>query len=157
MATADASTTVVRCANCGANNRVDAGKVAQGFAAVCARCKAPLDGAGAGGSHPVEVTEGTFGEVVERSGVPVLVDLWAPWCGPCRMIAPVLEKLAGEFAGRAKVVKVNVDENPGLAARFRADAIPLLVIVKGGREVDRMVGVQPGPEIARRLAQAVGA
>ena len=109
-----------------------------------------------GGAHPVDVSDGTFGEVVERSALPVLVDLWAPWCGPCRMIAPVLEKLAGEFAGRVRFVKVNVDENQQTAARFRADAIPLLLILKEGREVDRIVGVQPAGEIRRRLEGVVG-
>ncbi len=153
MTAVNANENIVRCSNCGANNRVDAGKVAQGLAPVCARCKLPL----MGGAHPIDVTDGTFGEVVERSALPVLVDLWAPWCGPCRMIGPVLEKLAGEFAGRVRFVKVNVDENQRTAARFRADAIPLLLILKEGREVDRIVGVQPGPEIARRLNQILSA
>jgi thioredoxin len=83
--------------------------------------------------------------------VPVLVDAWAPWCAPCRMIAPVIDQLAAEMAGRVRVAKLNVDENPATAARFRLRSIPTLLILSGGREVDRIVGVQPKTEIARRL------
>ena len=83
--------------------------------------------------------------------MPVLLDLWAPWCGPCRMIAPVLESLASEWAGRVRIAKLNVDENPATASRFNARSIPLLVVIKDGREVDRIIGVQPREEIERRL------
>lgn len=100
---------------------------------------------------PIVVTESTFAEIVERSPVPVLIDLWAPWCGPCRMLAPALDQIAMSMAGRVRVAKVNVDENPRLAQRFDARSIPLLVIMKDGREVDRMVGVQPAQQIAQRL------
>ena len=81
----------------------------------------------------------------------VLVDLWAPWCAPCRAIAPVLEQLAKEFAGRLKVVKVNVDENPATAQRFQAFSIPTLVVIKNGRVVDRIVGALPKSELTVRL------
>jgi len=83
--------------------------------------------------------------------VAVLVDLWAPWCAPCRAIAPVLEQLAKEFAGRLKVVKVNVDENPATAQRFQAFSIPTLVVIKNGRVVDRIVGALPKSELTVRL------
>jgi thioredoxin 2 len=86
------------------------------------------------------------------ASVPVVVDLWAPWCGPCRMIAPVLESLAERHAGRLKVVKVNVDEEPALGARFRASSIPLLVVLRDGREVERIVGALPRPALEARLA-----
>jgi thioredoxin 2 len=86
------------------------------------------------------------------SSVPVVVDLWAPWCGPCRMIAPVLEDLAARHAGKVKVVKVNVDEEPQLGARFDARSIPLLVVLRDGREVDRIVGALPRPALEARLA-----
>jgi thioredoxin len=101
------------------------------------------------------VTDATFAADVERSPLPVLVDLWAPWCGPCRTVAPVLEELAGEMAGRLRVAKLNVDENPATAARFGVSSIPTLLLLKVGREIDRIVGAQPKPEIARRVERAI--
>src|ERR1700733_10094280 len=99
---------LIRCSACGATNRVPQEKLDQGFAPVCGRCKTPLSSS----SKPVSVTDTTFAEVVERSPLPVLLDMWAPWCGPCRMIAPVLDSLAVELAGRVRIAKLNVDENP---------------------------------------------
>jgi thioredoxin 2 len=84
-----------------------------------------------------------------------LLDLWAPWCGPCKMIAPVVEELAAEMAGRVRVAKLNVDENPATAARFNIRSIPALLILKAGREIDRIIGAQPKAEIIRRLKQVV--
>ena len=138
---------IIECGSCGAKNRVSADRIASGEMPVCGRCKAPLSIAAA----PIVVTESTFAEIVERSPVPVLIDLWAPWCGPCRMLTPALDQIAKSMAGRVRVAKVNVDENPRLAQRFDARSIPLLVIMKNGREVDRMVGVQPAQQIAQRL------
>lgn len=141
----------MRCTSCGAVNRVPLAKLRMGLRPRCGRCKAPLVAT----SRPVPVCDATFAAEVERSPIPVLVDLWAPWCGPCRMVAPVLDELAAEMAGRVKIAKVNVDENPGIASRFGARSIPTLVIVKNGREVDRLIGAQPKPEIARRLERAL--
>ena len=143
-------TQLIRCPSCGATNRVSQEakeKIEGGLAPVCGRCKAPLSA----DNRPVTVTDATFSAEVERSPVPVLLDLWAPWCGPCRMIAPVLESLASEWAGRVRIAKLNVDENPATASRFNARSIPLLVVIKDGREVDRIIGVQPREEIERRL------
>jgi thioredoxin 2 len=94
--------------------------------------------------------DATFTEETTAS-VPVVVDFWAAWCGPCRMISPVLEDLAKRHAGHLKVVKVDVDAHPGLAARFGAQSIPLLVVMRERREVDRIVGAMPGPALERRL------
>jgi thioredoxin 2 len=146
-----AETQLIRCPACGATNRVPRDKLDQGLQPVCGRCKAPLPVEG----KPLIVTDGTFPVDVERSPLPVLVDAWAPWCGPCRMIAPVIEELATRMAGRVRVAKLNVDENPMTAARFNLRSIPTLLVLKGGREIDRMVGVQPKEEIARRLERAI--
>jgi thioredoxin 2 len=140
-------TQLVRCPSCGATNRVPLDKVHQGLAPVCGRCKTPLPV----GAKPVTVTDETFAAEVERSPLPVLLDLWAPWCGPCRMIAPVIDELVGQMAGRVRFAKLNIDENPATAARFHVSSIPTLLVLKAGQEVDRLVGVQPKSEIVRRL------
>lgn len=142
---------LIRCPNCGATNRVPAEKIKQGLEPVCGRCKTPL----AVHAGPVTVTDATFANDVERSPQPVLLDLWAAWCGPCRMIAPVVEELAREMAGRVRVAKLNVDENPATANRFNVRSIPTLLVFKDGREIDRIVGAQPKAEIARRLEKVV--
>ena len=142
---------LIRCPACGANNRVPQEKLDQGLAPVCGRCKTPLSAS----DKPIVVTDATFSEVVERSPLPVLVDLWAPWCGPCRMIAPIVDNLAAELAGRVRVAKVNVDENPVTSDRFQIQSIPALLILKAGREVDRIVGAQPKSEIVRRLERVI--
>jgi thioredoxin 2 len=146
--------TAIRCASCGATNRVPRDKLAQGLAAKCGRCKQPLPGAAAA---PLVVTDATFAAEVERSPVPVLVDAWAAWCGPCRMLAPVVDELAAELAGQVRVAKLDVDKNPATASRFDIRSIPTLLVIAGGREVDRIVGVQPKHAIRARLDHAVTA
>jgi thioredoxin len=103
------------------------------------------------------LTDATFAAEVERSPLPLVVDMWAEWCGPCRMIAPMIDELAAEMAGRVRFAKLNVDENPATAARFDVRSIPALLVLKGGREVDRFVGARPKAEIAHRLRQWIGA
>jgi thioredoxin 2 len=91
-----------------------------------------------------------------HSPLPVLLDLWAAWCPPCRMIAPVIDQLAEELAGRVRVAKLNIDDNPMTAARFNVRSIPTLLLLRNGREIDRFVGAQSKAEIVRRLQLAVG-
>ena len=141
---------LVACPTCGATNRVPPDRVARGLAPVCGKCRAPLPV-----GKPQPVTDASFAQDVERSPLPVLVDAWAPWCGPCHMIAPVIDQLATELAGRIRVVKLNVDDNPRTAARFDLRSIPTLLVLRDGREVDRLVGVQPKQEIARRLERVL--
>jgi thioredoxin 2 len=97
-----------------------------------------------------DATDATLAGAVDTSSL-VLVDLWAPWCGPCRMVAPVLERLAERYAGRLKVVKVNVDENPRTAAMYDASSIPTLVMLRDGAVVGRVVGAQPEPVLAAQV------
>jgi thioredoxin 2 len=141
------SNPLIRCPACGASNRVPADKMALGLRPVCGRCKARLPAPAA----PVKVTDATFAAEVEQSPLPVVLDLWAAWCGPCRMLEPIIEELAGEMAGRLRFAKLNVDENPTTASRFNVRSIPTLLVLRGGREIDRIVGVQPKAEIVRRL------
>ena len=150
---------IVACRRCGAKNRVRESE-ARERQAVCGQCGAPLDAAGSSSaaqevdtSRPVTVTDATFRRVLTDAGSrPVLVDCWAPWCGPCRMIAPVLDQLAAESSGRYVIAKLNVDENPSTAAEFRIQSIPTLLIFRQGALADRMVGVQSKQAIAARLA-----
>jgi thioredoxin 2 len=143
---------MLRCTACGANNRVEREKLASGLQPVCGRCKQPLPV----DASPLTVTDASFASDVERSPLPVLVDMWAPWCGPCRMIAPALEELAIEMTGLVRIAKLNVDENPLTSERFAIRSIPALILFKDGREVDRMLGARPKAEIARRLEQLIG-
>lgn len=138
---------LIRCPNCGAGNRVPIEKLKLGMQPVCGRCKNRLPAE----TKPVIVTDATFAAEVERSPLPVLVDLWAPWCAPCRAVAPVIEELAREMAGRVRVAKMNVDENPATAARFQIQSIPTLLIFQDGREKERIIGVQPKAAIAQRV------
>ena len=101
------------------------------------------------------VTEETFDQEVLKAGLPVLVDFWAEWCGPCRMVAPIVEELATEYAGRVKVTKVDVDDNQRLAMRYSIMSIPTLGVFKGGELVDRIVGYMPKQELKRRLDGAI--
>ena len=138
---------VVACASCGAKNRVSLDSALQ-KQPVCGKCRAGLP---APAMDPVTVTDANFSQVVENAPVPVLLDLWAAWCGPCRMIAPTIEMLARELAGRVLVGKLDVDANQRTAAKFGVQGIPTLLILKNGREVDRLVGVQSRDAILKRL------
>ena len=131
------SSTKVECDNCGAKNRVPA--VAKGVPR-CAKCSTPL-------RWVVDANDDEFHAVVDESSLPVLVDVWAPWCGPCRMVSPALEKLAGELAGKVKLVKVNADDNPEVSRRFDVRSIPTLVILDHGEVVDKQIGALPAHQL----------
>jgi thioredoxin 2 len=124
---------IVTCPNCGKKNRVPAVK-SEGVPQ-CAICHAKLP-------WLVDVDAGIFDAAVDAS-VPVLVEMWAPWCGPCKMVAPAVEELARSHAGELKVVKLNIDNAPAIAARFGIQGIPALVLLRGGQEIDRLVGAAP--------------
>jgi thioredoxin 2 len=128
------------CQACGKKNRI---RPAERGSPHCGACGVPLP-------WLVNATDATFGHEA-RSSVSILVDLWAPWCGPCRVVGPILENLSREYAGRIKVVKVNVDENPGLAQQFQATSIPTMLVIKDGRVVDRIVGALPPSDLKMRL------
>ncbi len=142
---------LIRCASCGATNRAPREKIEQGLKPVCGKCKKPLSLV----RHPLNVTDATFSTEVERSPLPALVDMWAPWCGPCKAIAPIIEDLAEEMAGRLLVAKLNVDENPFTANRYNVRSIPALLVLQSGMEVDRIVGAAPKSEILRRLQRVI--
>lgn len=142
---------VVVCKNCGVKNRVDEQRLIDGEAK-CGRCGTRLE---ATAGKPFVVTDSTFQqEIIDSKEPVVLVDAWAPWCGPCRAIAPVLDQLAAESAGRYAIAKLNVDENPRTAAQFHISSIPTMLIFKGGKLIDRLIGAQPKQVIAERLARA---
>jgi len=132
---------VIQCENCGRKNRVPA--AARGTPR-CAQCHKPLP-------WVAEADDGSFAEVADAGSLPVLVDVWAPWCGPCRMVSPVLDRLAHELAGRVKLVKVNADAAPGVASRFSVQGIPTLLLMRRGQVVARQTGALPEPALRNWL------
>jgi thioredoxin 2 len=132
--------TILKCSNCGTANRI---APSPRGAPHCGTCGKPLP-------WLVNASDSTF-EVEVRAAPTIVVDLWAPWCGPCRFVGPILEELSREWAGRLKVVKVNVDENQGLAIRYDARSIPTMLVLRDGQVVDRIVGALSKPDLVARL------
>jgi thioredoxin 2 len=138
---------VVKCAQCGQANRVPA---AAGGIPRCGKCHEALP-------WVVDADDTTFAEIAEAAKVPVVVDLWAPWCGPCRMVSPALEKLATDLAGQIKLVKVNVDDSPMLSQRFGVQAIPTLLVLRDGQVAARQTGAAPAPALRSWVDNALAA
>jgi thioredoxin 2 len=145
MGTAATTTRVVECGTCGRKNRVPA--VASGKPR-CGNCKAPL-------AWVADALDDNFTDIAERAHIPVLVDLWATWCGPCRMVSPALEQVARELAGQLKLVKVDIDQAPKIAARFDVQAVPTLLVMREGQVIARQAGAAPAPALRRWVDQAL--
>jgi thioredoxin 2 len=139
---------IITCPHCGAKNRIPKNRLTD--KPICGRCRTSLSNQAAL-DHPVEVTDQTFQREVLSFPGSVVLDCWAPWCGPCRMVAPILEQLAKEYAGRIKIAKLNTDENQGTAGQFSIQSIPTLLFFKGGNLVNRQVGALPKGEIERHI------
>lgn len=138
---------IIRCTKCGAKNRVPENRISE--SPKCGKCGTPLrlevfDA-------PVNVTDANFDREVMKSSVPVLVDCWAPWCGPCRAVAPILDDLAKIYRGRLKIAKINMDENPGTGSKYRIQSIPTMLFVKNGNLVDQVTGALPKEALEVRI------
>jgi thioredoxin 2 len=142
---------IIPCPHCGAKNRIPGNR--RGERAVCGKCRRPLTIDGSFTDHPVEVTDQSFAREVLQHPGPLVLDCWAPWCGPCRSVAPVLDQLARDYAGKVKIAKLNTDQNQRTAANYTIQSIPTLLFFKAGKLVNRQVGALPKPELERLIRQ----
>jgi thioredoxin 2 len=140
-----ASSDVIKCPVCGKRNRVPG--AASGIPQ-CGNCHSPLP-------WIADAGDGNYRDIVEESSVPVLVDLWAPWCGPCHLVSPALEQLAKDFAGKVKLVKINVDESPSISQRFGVQGIPTLLVTRKGEVIARQTGAAPESTLRTWLEDAL--
>ncbi len=145
---------IVTCDKCGTRNRVEASSRA-GRIAKCGKCGNVLTATAqpASPAKPVVVTDQNFAQEILNSSGVVMLDCWAPWCGPCRMIGPIMEQLAAEAEGRYRVAKLNVDDNPQTASQFQIQSIPTMLLFKNGKLIDRLIGAHPKQTIVAKLAQ----
>ena len=139
---------IIKCKNCGAKNRIP--KTRLNDRPVCGRCHSRLPEERTFNS-PVIVSDKTFNDEIVFAPVPVLLDCWAPWCGPCRTIGPIIDQLAKDFAGKVKFAKLNVDENPAISAKYNIMSIPTMLLFKDGKVVNSLVGALPKAEIENHL------
>ncbi|MEY4938377.1 MAG: Thioredoxin-M [Verrucomicrobiota bacterium] len=147
----DARGLIVACPNCGQRNRLPYQRLAE--RPRCPKCRAELSAPGV----PIDIEDDVaFGELTARSTLPVLIDFWVPWCGPCKMVAPEVAKIAAEGAGRWLVAKVNTEELPVLAQRFRVSSIPLFMLFQSGAEVARQPGALPAAALRQFIQQRSG-
>jgi thioredoxin 2 len=140
-----ASSEVITCPVCGKRNRVPAASTG---IPRCGNCHSPLP-------WIADAGDDSYRDVVEESSIPVLVDLWAPWCGPCHMVSPALEQLANDFAGKVKLVKINVDESPSISQRFGVQGIPTLLVTRKGEVIARQTGAAPESTLRTWLEDAL--
>jgi thioredoxin 2 len=139
---------IITCPRCGTKNRIPNSRLKD--RPLCGKCRNPLSSEKTL-DRPVEVTDRTFHQEILAFAGPVVLDCWAPWCGPCRLVGPVIDQLAGEYAGRVKFAKLNTDENQQTAGQFSIQSIPTLLFFKGGKLVNRQVGALPKAEIERQI------
>ena len=135
----DEKTIILTCSNCNAKNRVPFSRLAE--KPVCGKCRSPLEADAMG--KVVHVTDHSFDKVVMGSYLPVLLDCWAPWCGPCQAVGPVLDQLAAKYKARMTIAKLNVDENQMIAQRYSVSSIPTMLVIKNGQVVETKVGALP--------------
>ncbi len=142
---------ILLCTECGTKNRVPILRIND--APKCGKCSTSLSVESL--TQPINVTDNTFDKVVFSSALPVLVDCWAPWCGPCRAIAPVLDELSIKYSGKLKIAKLNLDENPAIGSRYSITSVPTMLLIKNGQIVDKLIGALPKEQLESQIARVI--